>query len=264
MCSNCRRLRNLLLFIAAVAIFSPNLMLLKLHPLRMAQPAMELTTHFLVYIAACFPVAGMAASYDTLRKQTYRNMCAFCCLHVVATAVALRGLSCLHSAVIPSPQIAGIVEFWAHFIHSVLLRPALWITGGEVDDFPFSEDARVQIWMLCMLCSAVLGLGVGFSLGKTTVGGSSIVEKSALPVAINPWDAFSTNYEARIKSLDLIGGNGGDKQNDVAPAATSSTTPDECLVRKISPVEAGFISACSLSGFWLLLTVIGTFATVAS
>ena len=88
-CSNCKKLRRVLLFIAAVAIFSPILISMK-SPLQLScQPAIELTTHVLVYSAAYFPVAGMAASYDILRKQPYRSMCAFCCLHAAATAIAL-------------------------------------------------------------------------------------------------------------------------------------------------------------------------------
>jgi hypothetical protein len=243
-----------------------------------AQPAIELTTHVLVYSAACFPIVGMAASYDILRKQPYRSMCAFCCLHAAATAIALRGLSYLHSAVLPAPKTAGTIEFWSHCVHSVLLRPALWITGGDLDDFPFSEDPRVQVWMLCMLCSALLGLVIGFGLGSRTATTHScstattattatterkkVVEKTPSG-AINPLDDFLSKNEVKLIKIHAKDG-GGKTPPTVSPTLIPvEEKPDQCPVhrRSLSTVEAGFISACSLSGFWLCLTVIGTFAT---
>jgi hypothetical protein len=262
MCSNCTNLRHVLIFIAILAIFSPILMSVKSPLLRSAaQPALELTTHFLVYSAACFPVAGMAASYDILRKQPYRNMCVFCSLHAVATAIALRGLSCLHSTDLPSVGTARTVEFWAHCVHCVLLRPALWITGGDLDDFPFSKDARVQMWMLCMLCSAVLGLGVGFGLGRATVGGNITACKAEKHVVPSPFDLFLEKYNEKLKGLGHIATTQGH-----LPAKKTASLTDECVIqhRSLSPVEATFISACSLSGFWLCLTVIGAFATTTA
>ena len=261
-CSNCRKLNHALLVTAAVAIFSPILIFFT-GPLQLAtQLAVEITIRLLFYSAACFPVAGMAASYDALRKQPYRNVCMLCCLHAFATAVALRGMSCLHASA-PPAQTVETVEFWAQFIHGVLLQPAMWITGGDLDDFPFSEDARVQIWMLCMLCSGVLGLGLGFGLGfgkatsvadnPTSSSFASLVEKTALP-DINNFSAFFAEYEEKIK-----------ESKDVNHEKSSSTDSvvDQCLIqhRKLSYIEAGFISTCSISGFWLLLTVVGTFAT---
>lgn len=269
-CSNCRRMRNVLLFISILAIFSPILMSIRSPPPITMQPVVELTIHFMVYAAACFTVAGMAISYDILRKQLYCNMCAFCCLQAAATTIALRGMFCLHSAALPSSQTAGTVKFWAHCAHCILLRPAVWITGGNLDDFPLSEDARVQIWMLCMLSSALLGLGVGVGIVKATISticrsttSATIVGKTATASAVdnNNLDAFLIKFEGKIHCISLDSkGN-----SSTASAPTSVGIVDQCLIqhRSLSSIEAGFIIACSVSGFWLCLAIIGAFATAA-
>jgi hypothetical protein len=218
----------------------------------------------------------MAISYDILRKQPYFTICAFCCLlHAVATVVALQGLYCLHSAPLSSSQTAGTVTFWAHCVHCVLLRPALWITGGDLDDFPLSKDARVHIWMLCMLCSALLGLGVGVGFGKATTSTTGTRSSTTTPpppppvedtatapvVDDNPLVAFLLKVEGEIHYISI-----GDKETTTSVSSPSTVDKAEhCLIqhRSLSSIEASFISACSLSGFWLCLTIIGTFAPTA-
>lgn len=279
-CLNCTYLRNVLLSICALAIFSPILMSIKSPGHVVVQPVVEFTTHLLVYAAVYFIIASMAVSYKILRKQSCCTMCPWCCVQAAASVIALQGLCCLHSAALPSSQTAKTVELWAHCVHCVLLQPALWITGGEIDDFPLSKNARVQIWMLCLLCSALLGLGVKFgdithpkyrldkaitstATGRSTPSTDSVENKTSAATAPSvendTLDTFFLKFEGEIHCISI-----GSKETTSSVSTSSSVNNgDQCNSgqhRSLSIIEASFISACLLSGFWLCLTVIGTFA----
>ena len=190
-------------------------------------PTNQGSAHLAVYCVACIPITAMAASHDAIRALPRSKYLAFCCLRLTAILLAAYGTRCLLSS--PAPfceQSISKVALLTQAVHYILPRPALWSTGLPLEALPFPEASRGQLWMLCMLCSVMLGISV--------------------PDANPPF---------QLKFLPCI------SMATEKGEAEKQTKDKENVGMTMAPSAVAFIIGCSLSALWISLSVIASWAT---
>lgn len=190
-------------------------------------PTNQGAAHFAAYCVACIPITAMAASHDALRSLPRSKYLMFCCLRLLAIGLASYGTRCLLSCQAPfTDQGSSTLAIIARTVHNILPRPALWATGLPLEALPFPEASTGQLWMLCMLCSVMLGVAVP--------------------------DANPPLQLKIVPRVNIAASEKEDKQPSVGAEEGMG----------LAPSAMAFIIGCSLSALWISLTVIASWATL--
>lgn len=215
--NGCKSLSILPVTIVAFAMFALGVFL--------PMPTNQDSAHFAAYCVACIPITAMAASHDALRALPRSKYLIFCGLRLLAIALASYGTRCLLGCQAPLVDHgSSTFTFVAQAVHQILPRPALWAAGLPLEALPFPEASAGHVWMLCMLCSVVLGIAVPDA--------SPCLQLKFLPLVKS---AAEKGEKLRVEAEEGMG---------------------------LAPSAVAFIIGCSLSALWISLTVIASWATL--